>query len=354
MLNMAIFYKACLKVAKASGLFMASRAATDGMLRILCYHGFETDDECQFRPGLFIKPSTFDDRMELLARRYRVLPLAEGLARLQEETLPRNAVCITVDDGFHSTKNAITDSCVTRGLPVTVYVTTYYMDRQSPVFRLAVQYMFWRTKVHAADLSELVGSELRWQRHSENEDRSMWQLIAHGESLESQEKRDELCEKLGAILQVSYNEICESRKFNILAPEHVRALSDIGVDIQLHTHRHRFPEDPAAAMKEIADNRQSLEAVVEGPLNHFCYPSGIWSPRHIPVLRDAKITSAAVCRPGLNGAYANPFALGRFADSDLVQKLWFEGELCGFLEACRRLRTSIRRPLARLATGRPT
>ena len=52
--------------AKRLGLFRAARWATRNDLRILCYHGTSLAGESAFRPGLFIEPESFAQRLRAL------------------------------------------------------------------------------------------------------------------------------------------------------------------------------------------------------------------------------------------------------------------------------------------------
>jgi len=71
-------------------------------LRILCYHGFELENEVSFRPKLFIKRETFLRRLVTLQQyKFCVIPLAKAINSLQTNTLQANTVVITIDDGFY-------------------------------------------------------------------------------------------------------------------------------------------------------------------------------------------------------------------------------------------------------------
>ena len=110
-----------------------------------------------------------------------------------------------------------------------------------------------------------------------------------------------------------------------------------GVDIQLHTHRHIFPDDDEhMALKEIADNKSALESVVDKELKHFCYPSGVYSETSIEFLRKCGIATATTTDPGFNHTETPPLQLKRFLDSETITELEFEAELCGFFELVRK------------------
>lgn len=145
-----------LKLSKSLGLFGISRRLTRNSLRILCYHGSAMKDECDFRPQLFIDPTVFERRLEYLAKSgFPLLTLDEGVRRLKNGTLPDNATVVTIDDGFYSTFKHAVPALVKYGIPATLYVTTYYSQKEAPVFRLLLQYVFWATKQQTLALDGL-------------------------------------------------------------------------------------------------------------------------------------------------------------------------------------------------------
>src|SRR5215471_1364360 len=120
-----------LRLCRACGLFALSRRLTVNGLRILGYHGFSRDDECDFRPGLFMRPETFAARLEYLrSHGYKVLDLDEALCRLAIDTLPSSAVVITIDDGFAGTASFALPLLRAFRMPATIYVTTYYAAKE--------------------------------------------------------------------------------------------------------------------------------------------------------------------------------------------------------------------------------
>src|SRR6266513_2629664 len=134
------------------GLFRLSRHLARRKLIILCYHGFRMSDEGEFRPKLFMSRETFARRLALIrSRGIAVLPLDDALQRLYAGTLPDSAIAITIDDGFHSVASEILKK---RGFPATLYLTTYYALKGTPIFRLVIQYMFWKTREDKLNCSD--------------------------------------------------------------------------------------------------------------------------------------------------------------------------------------------------------
>jgi peptidoglycan/xylan/chitin deacetylase (PgdA/CDA1 family) len=324
------------RAAKALGLFSVARALTRRKLRILAYHGAELSDESRFSPDMFIRPDTFAARLELLRREYPVLPLGEAVRRLKDGTLPPCAVAITIDDGFHSTAARAAPLLGAAGLPATVYVTSYYVQHDVPVFRLAMQYCFWKSRARSIDVGTLgagVEGTLPIGTGAERQE-VVWELVNYGERHLDEPGRTALLEKTAAQLGVDVGAIVRERFLHLMTPDEVRATGAV-LDVQLHTHRHRFPDDPLQARAEIEENRRVLAPLVDRPLVHFCYPSGFWSEALFPVLAAAGVETATTCEGGLNGPDTHPYALSRFFDGEHVTALEFEAELSGAAELLR-------------------
>lgn len=343
---MRVLKRGVLYLSKALGLFALARRVTGHGLRILCYHGIATADESAFRPRLFITPSTLERRFRFLARRrFPVLRLDDALARLERGDLPPAATVITIDDGFASVYTRGLDLLRKFSFPATLYLTSYYCLKETPVFRLAMQYLFWKTDRATLDLIGLDAARFRGaaslddpaERH-----RVMWDLIAYGETECDEPRRRRLARAVAKRLGVDYATVERDRRLSLVAPAEIREMAVAGVDIQLHTHRHRLPEDHALARREILDNRAALAPLVVQPLEHLCYPSGLWSERFRPLLIASGIRSAATCVPGLNYRDTPRYALRRILDSEEFTQIEFEAEASGYAELLRRARSRLR------------
>jgi peptidoglycan/xylan/chitin deacetylase (PgdA/CDA1 family) len=324
------------RIARTLGLFSLARWLTRHKLRILAYHGFELHDESRFAPSMFMRPDTFAARLDLLRRKYAVLPLGEAVDRLESGTLPSGAVAITIDDGFHSTAAVAAPLFAAAGLPATVYVTSWYVERDVPVFRLAMQYCFWKTRATSLDLAKLcprVDGVASLATQGEKFD-VLWELINYGELHLEEARRSALLESTAAELGVDLDPLLGRRFLHLMTPDEVRA-TDASIDVQLHTHRHRFPHDLFKIRAEIEDNRRALAPLVARPLVHLCYPSGFWSQSLFPALEAAGIETATTCEGGFNDRGVHRYALRRFFDGEQLGTLEFEAELSGFAELLR-------------------
>jgi peptidoglycan/xylan/chitin deacetylase (PgdA/CDA1 family) len=327
-----------LNLCETLGLFHLARLSVGKGLHILCYHGFQVADECQFRPQLFISEATFADRLKHLAEGgFTVLPLGEAVDRLRTGRLPRRAVVITIDDGFSSTLSVAARNLSAAHMPATVYVTTYYVQKDSPVFRLAVQYIFWKAgaSVTGEALSRLQSAWPMMKLGPEAAD-AMWSVIGYGEALPTEGDRQTLLKHCADALGQDLGPLVADRRLSLLSESEVAELSAQGFDIQLHTHRHRFPrDDEQAACREITENREILEKITRRAVDHFCYPSGIFSSRQWPWLERLGVLSATTCLAGVNRSSTPMFGLTRFLDSEAIAAVEFRAELSGFNELIR-------------------
>src|SRR5579872_2875676 len=125
--------RALLRLCATLGLFRLTSRLFAHHLQILCYHGFQLADECDFRPQTFISRERFEERLQHLVHEgFVVLPLGEALTRMWNGTLPRRSLVITIDDGFKSTHCIAGPLLLRFHFPATVFVTTYYMEKDVP------------------------------------------------------------------------------------------------------------------------------------------------------------------------------------------------------------------------------
>ena len=334
-----------LRIAKSVGLFALARWLTARDLRILCYHGGALRDEHNFSPGLFMTKGTFATRMEFLARhRYPVLSLDEAVAKLEKGGWPRYGTVITIDDGWFGSYQIMAPILRDHRFPATLYIASYYLEKQTQVFNVAANYVLWLARDRQLRLS-LISDQLTGDyRLADSDQRSeaRERLTALAEGLNGATERQKLFRQLCAVLGLNAADLERSRICAFLSVEEARDLEKHGIDVQLHTHRHTFPSDDFdQARTEIEDNRRSLASLGDRPRRHFCYPSGEYERHQLSWLPQLGIVSATTVKPGFTRQGASPYELRRFLDSERISQLEFEAEMCGFFELIRRCRYAI-------------
>ena len=314
--------------------------ASRGRLQILGYHGFSFSDEHRFRGKLFMTPDELDRRLGWLKRnRFTVLDLGEAIARLRSGKLKEREIAITIDDGFRGVHALAAPIFAAHAMPATVYVTSYYVLHPNPVFRLALQYMAWKSRRDWIEQDGLLpGLHGRLPLRGPDAELALQRVYTRAEAELDESSRVELASRFGARAGVDYDELRESRRLSLMQPDEIRDLARFAIDVQLHTHRHRLPTDREEVARELRANRAVLEPLSSRPLRHFCYPSGAWQVEHWPGLVDAGIESATTCMPGFNRRDEPPLALRRFLDGQDLPVGEFAAEMLAVKDLARRLR----------------
>jgi peptidoglycan/xylan/chitin deacetylase (PgdA/CDA1 family) len=347
------FKQATLASLKASGVFgLADRSRwRRARLLILGYHGVSLEDEHEWDSSLFMSPEVFAARLRLIkSAGCAVLPLGEAVARLYAGELPDKAVAITFDDGTQDFRERAYPLLAEAGLDATLYLTTFYSEFKRPVFNIVCSYLLWKGRAARLDLAPFVGraasAELSGGASLDLSDASTrvcaareLREFAERERLSAEEK-DALAARLARTLKVDYEKLCARRLLHILAPEDVKSLSEGGVTIELHTHRHRAPLERALFLREIEDNRRRISALTGRTPVHFCYPSGVYDARHLPWLEEAGVQTATTCEVGLASRASNPLLLPRLLDTSSLSPVEFEGWLTGVAAAMPRRRAA--------------
>jgi hypothetical protein len=142
-------------------------------------------------------------------------------------------------------------------------------------------------------------------------------------------QKDDLAARLAQFLQVDYQELKKKRILQLMNDAEVREVAVNGMDIQLHTHRHRAPEKEDLFRREIADNRSRIRELTGNEAKHFCYPSGVYRESMLSWLQDEGVASATTCDTGLATRNRQTLLLPRFIDSCTRSQLDFESWISG-------------------------
>jgi len=312
--------------------FVANSQWRRERLLILCYHGISLEDEHLWRPGLYMTAELLATRLETLrVMRCSVLPLGEALARLRSDDLPPRSVAITFDDGTYDFYKQAYPLLKKHAFPATVYQTTYYTDHEIPVFNLTCSYLLWKRRGEQLnspkDLGLSVPMDLRTELGRHKVVRGLIER-SERENLTGLQK-NELARRLAEILEIDYSAIAAKRILQLMNAREVAEVANDGIDVQLHSHRHRTPEEETLFRGEIKENRDRIRSLTGTEATHFCYPSGVYRLEFLEWLNKENVVSATTCDAGLVSRHANPLLLPRFVDTSGRTQLEFESWLSG-------------------------
>ncbi|MFN2577918.1 MAG: polysaccharide deacetylase family protein [Pyrinomonadaceae bacterium] len=301
-------------------------------LLILAYHGISLDDEHEWNYTQYMPAAVLRSRLEQLRNtRSNVLPLNEAIERLYQNDLPQRAVTITFDDGTADFYQKAFPLLQEFAMPATLYLTTFYSHYNRPVFDIMCSYLLWKGRHSQLELRGLTGEVGTLNLGSANgRETARVAILGFARNQRfSAEDKDALLAKVAAHIDVNYETLVARRIMQNLTPEEVTELSAAGIDVQLHTHRHRTPKDRALFMREIEENRKSIQGMTGKPAAHFCYPSGEYDPMFLPWLKESGIVSATTCEPGFASISDDRLLLPRVLDNPALSPIEFESWLSG-------------------------
>ncbi len=304
-------------------------------LLILCYHGVSLSNEHEWNPALYMSPAMLGTRLAALRRSgCTVLPLGDAVERLYTGALPERAVALTFDDGYFDFLARAYPLLQEYGYPATVYLPTLRCEHNFPVVNVRVSDMLWQKRESTLSGAEIpgLGHEIYPLATREQRARVLQKINQAIEPNDPEPgERDEIARAIARRLGLEYDSFANRRVLTLMTPDEVRELARRGIDFQLHTHRHRTPENDERFVEEIRENRQRIEAMTGKPAIHFCYPSGVYRTSYLPLLRAECVVSATTTRPGIADPSSDPLLLPRFVDTSTVTGAEFEAWLHGIM-----------------------
>jgi peptidoglycan/xylan/chitin deacetylase (PgdA/CDA1 family) len=238
-------------------------------------------------------------------------------------------VTITFDDGYHDFYSVAFPIVESFGFPVTLYLTTYYVEYNRPVFDLMCRYLLWKGQLQQGlRWPEVLPGPCALDSAGRQAAAAAIKEFASTRNLSAQEK-DRLLASLAERLGIDYEDLCQGRVLCLMTLAEAKALALRGLDLEYHTHRHRVHRGRAGTFAELDDNRRVLETCTDEAPQHFCYASGTYLPQHLEYLTAYGIRSATTCAPGLCTAHTHPLLLPRLIDSMAVSELEFRSWVAG-------------------------
>ena len=243
---------------------LASGIGKQKKLFILIYH--RVLDEPDFmRPGEVDK-KTFTWQMQLLAKHFNVLSLEDALQRMQTDSLPHRAVCITFDDGYADNYTNALPILQQFNLTATFFIASGFLDG-GRMWNDTVIESVRNLKTPILDLNEIgLGQfEASDQNQKCQTAHDIIQKIKHLPF----DVRSKYVDYIAAQSQDLPNNL-------MLTSEQLIKLHQSGMEIGGHTVNHPILAkiDNQIAKEEILENKNFLEELLGTKVNYFAYPNG--------------------------------------------------------------------------------
>jgi len=310
-------------------------------INILCYHGFSYHDEHLFRPKLFMSPTLFAQRLELIKQGgFNVISLDKACQLIASGETLEHSIVLTIDDGWFGVADFAAPLLNKYQFNTTLYLTTYYVQNRIAVVNMMVAYLLWKTSKDSVDLSSLdprLSLQTNIKRPSNGEELAK-RLTQYCERLDTIKLRGCFLQRLAQLLEVT-QPLQQPNMFKLIDLGTASTVQNQGLDLQLHSHRHHIgKEDLSVLQGELDDNVTVMRRFTQTQLQHFCYPSGFYTAEHQHYLQEYGMISATTCHSGMCDSTSDLFSLPRFLDGQNITKIEFEAELYGFAQLMRSLK----------------
>jgi peptidoglycan/xylan/chitin deacetylase (PgdA/CDA1 family) len=252
--------------------------------------------------------AAFEERMRWIAGTFRVLPLAQAIARLREGNLPARALCITFDDGYRDNHDVALPILKKLGLPATFFISTGFLDGGRMWNDSVIETV--RRASRSLDAPEL-GLDPVAVETIEQKRTAIGALIGKAKYMpldERVEAVDAIARRAGIVLPDDL----------MMSGDQVRALHKAGMSIGAHTVRHPILAriELERARQEISEGRAALERLIGERIPLFAYPNGRpgsdYRAEHVALVRELGFDAAFSTAHGAAASSDDPFQIPRF------------------------------------------
>lgn len=288
---------------------------------ILMYHRIASELADPWR--LCVTPEHLAQQLEVLRRTRLPLSLPEFTSRLQQGSLPPEAVAVTFDDGYVDNLDEGQPLLAVADVPATIFMATGYLDRPGQVWsdelaRLiltghspdCIEVMAGDARIRL-DLGGSVPPRLRWRPDGAMETRRA-ALVALWAPLREMtvEAREPIIAGLRRQIALPGSSAPPGRIMT--RPEALRLDSRL-VTIGAHTVSHPFmPSLTAeACYREARESKEACEALTGSEVSLFAYPYGGFDEKVSRAVREAGFSFACSVKSGPVTAQSDPLALPR-------------------------------------------
>ncbi len=288
-----------------------SPAGPQGRLSIFIYHRVLEHADPLFPDEVDRK--RFDQSMRWISEWFKVLPLAEAVARLKRGELPARAAAITFDDGYADNYLHALPILQRHGLPATFFISTGFLDG-GRMWNDSIIEAVRNAKADRIDCAELGLGELAVETVAEKR-ASLERIIPAVKHLQPEVRE-------GAVSHIVDRCRAQLPSDLMLTTAQLCALHGAGMEIGAHTVSHPILSNCSAAdaRREMADSRDRLEAVLGARVGLFAYPNGKlgrdYRIEHREMAMGLGFDAAVSTNWGANAQGADPFQLNRFTPWD--------------------------------------
>ena len=212
------------------------------MIPILMYHGFTDKIEpegIENYHGKHLYIGSLEQQIIYLKKNYKIIRLSQLVDYyLKGQPLSQRSVVITIDDGYRSTYDLAFPVFKEYEVPVSVFVTTDFIDQKSLLWVDRLEYAISKTQETSLELN-LNGQELRFDLKGDQARKKTDQRIKSILKSLPAEKQDHMVHRIEELAQASLSLTLPDDIYAPLSWENTRAMQDSGlITFGSHTCAH--------------------------------------------------------------------------------------------------------------------
>jgi len=288
--------------------------------RILTYHRFPPD-----------AVDAFDRQCRHLRRHYQPVPMRDIASSLQAgKPLPRNAIAVTVDDGYRDFYEYAAPVLQAYRIPATFFLVSAFIDRLEWLWWDPLLYALERTARRQIQFGDFgtVGIS------SAAEKAAAFGFITEKLKILPNRRRRGLLAELIARLDVPQPRETPA-EFAPISWEEARSLRRQGIEFGAHTRTHPILsrlETQRELTDEIVSGKERIERELREPVMHFSYPNGEpadFNDTVLKTVRSAGFSTSVTTVRGLNSPGCDPFLLKRIPVDPVMPPEYFAELVAG-------------------------
>jgi len=276
-------------------------------IRILLYHRFPAAAR-----------SSLEVQCAHIKKHYRLISLDDIACWLQGDiSLPHNSLAVTVDDGYRDFYLNAYPVFASYQIPVTIFLTTDFLDHRNWLWVDRVRYMCSRTQVRSARISSDSGQfhEFFFQMSTAREQATV-AIKEIAKAMSNPQRLRFVMDELPRILKVTVPDQVTT-DFEPLKWDEVREMASTCISFGAHTKSHPILSSLRSSvtlLEEIGGSKLRLESELDRSVLHFSYPNGMANdidPDVVASVKNSGFKTAVVAQGGVNTRHTDRFLLRR-------------------------------------------
>jgi glycosyltransferase involved in cell wall biosynthesis/peptidoglycan/xylan/chitin deacetylase (PgdA/CDA1 family) len=295
--------------------------------RILMYHRFMQDSSQAI--------ATLAKQCAHLVRHYQPVSMTQvGESLRTGAPLPPNAVAITVDDGYRDFLFNAHPIFRAYSIPVTVYLTSGFLDGQCWLWWDWLYYILDRTEHTTFSITLSNQGPTVFHIHTKEQRQQTIMTLTEALKAVPQSDRLRILAELPELLDVQPPPTPPAA-VEPLEWSEVRRLAEQGVEFGAHTCTHPILsrlESATELRDEILHSKLRIEHQLDQPVKHFAYPNGLRDDVNsltFQILDECHFQTAVSAERGINFKGVHPYWLKRIGVEPSTSKFNLEVLVAG-------------------------